>query len=70
MHYYDNDLSEVLQEQIRYGGVVIYVDDMEAYYVNDALENMFENMIENIKNEIIVELEDEGYEYEDAEAVA
>ena len=70
MHYYDNDLSEVLQEQIRYGGVVIYVDDMEAYYVNDALENMFENMIENIKNEIIVELEDEGYEYEDTEAVA
>ena len=43
---------------------------MEAYYVNDALENMFENMIENIKNEIIVELEDEGYEHEDAEAVA
>lgn len=70
VHYYDNDLSEVLQEQIRYGGVVIYVDDMDAYYVNDALENMFENMIENIKNEIIVELEDEGYEYEDAEAVA
>ena len=49
--------------------VVIYVDDIEAYYVNDALERMFDNMIESIKDDIIVELEDEGYEYEDTEAV-
>ena len=70
MHYYDNDLSEVLQEQIRYGGVVIYVDDLEAYYVNDALETMFDNMIESIKDDIIVELEDEGYENKDKQTVA
>ena len=51
-------------EWIRYGGVLIYVDDIEAYYVNDALERMFDNMIESIKDNIIVELEDEGYEHE------
>ena len=70
VHYYDNDLSEVLQEQIRYGGVIIYVDDLEAYYVNDALETMFDNMIESIKDDIIVELEDEGYENKDKQTVA
>ena len=70
VHYYDNDLAEVLMEWIRYGGAVIYVDDMEAYYVNDALERMFDNMIERIKNDIIVKLEDEGYENKDKQTVA
>lgn len=70
VHYYDNDLNEVLCDQIRCGGGTIFVEDMEAYYVNDALGTMFEDMIEKIKSEIIVKLEDEGYEYEDAEAVA
>ena len=65
VHYYDNDLSEVLTEWIRYGGATIYVDDMETYYVTEALETMWENMIDNIKDEIIIELESEGYEYED-----
>ena len=64
VHYYDNDLSEVLTEWIRYGGCRIYVDDMETYYVTEALETMWENMIDNIMDEIIIELEDEGYERE------
>ena len=70
VHYYDSDLAEVLMEWIRYGGATIYVDDIEAYYVTDALERMFDNMIENIKDDIIVELEDEGYEHEDKQTVA
>ena len=70
VHYYDNDLSNELAEQIRYGGVTIYVDDLEAYYVTDALEKMFDNMIESIKDDIIVELEDEGYEHKDKQTVA
>ena len=70
VHYYDSDLAEVLMEWIRYGGATIYVDDIEAYYVNDALERMFDNMIEIIKDEIIIELQDEGYEHEDAKATA
>lgn len=70
VHYYDSDLSEVLTEWIRYGDCKIYVDDMEAYYVNEALETMWENMIDSIKDEIIIELEDEGYEYEDKQTVA
>ena len=65
VHYYDNDLSEVLTEWIRYGGATIYVDDMETYYVTEALETMWENMIDSIKDEIIFELESEGYEHED-----
>ena len=65
VHYYDNDLSEVLTEWIRYGGATIYVDDMEAYYVTEALEAMWENMVDHAKDEIITELESEGYEHED-----
>ena len=57
-------------EWIRYGGAVIYVDDLEAYYVTEALERMFDNMIESIKDDIIVELEDEGYEHKDKQTVA
>lgn len=70
VHYYDSDLNEVLCDQIRNGGGTIFVEDMEAYYVNDSLNTMFENMIESIKAKIIVELEEEGYEYENTEAVA
>ena len=70
VHYYDSDLAEVLMEWIRYGGAVIYVDDLEAYYVTEALERMFDNMIESIKDDIIVELEDEGYEHKDKQTVA
>jgi len=69
VHYYDSDLSEVLTEWIRYGDCRIYVDDMETYYVTEALETMWENMIDSIKDEIIIELEKEGYEYENTEAV-
>ena len=65
VHYYDNDLSEVLTEWIRYGGATIYVDDMETYYVTEALETMWENMIDSVKDQIIIELESEGYEHED-----
>ena len=65
VHYYDNDLSEVLTEWIRYVDCRIYLDDMEAYYVTEALERMWENMLNRIKDEIIIELQDEGYEYED-----
>ena len=65
VHYYDNDLSEVLTEWIRYGGATIYVDDMETYYVTEALETMWENMVDHAKDNIITELESEGYEYED-----
>lgn len=70
VHYYDSDLAEVLMEWIRYGGCTIYVDDMETYYVTEALERMFDNMIESIKDDIIVELEDEGYEHKDKQTVA
>ncbi len=69
IHYYDNDLNEVLCDQIRHGAGTIFVEDMEAYYVNDSLNTMFDNMVESIKAKIIVELEDEGYEYENTEAV-
>ena len=70
VHYYDNDLAEVLMDWIRYGGGIIFVEDMEADYVNEALERMFDTMIECIKDNIIIELEDEGYEYKDKQTVA
>ena len=29
------------------------------------MENLWENMVDSIKEDIIIELQDEGYEYED-----
>ena len=37
---------------------------------DEEQEKEFDNMIESIKDDIIVELEDEGYEHKDKQTVA
>jgi hypothetical protein len=37
VHYYDGELSQKLQEAITDHCELIYVDDLEAYYVEDAI---------------------------------
>lgn len=71
VHYYDSDLGEMLAEAIKWGNgdpeypEKIYVDDLGAQYVQDAMEQLFEELSERFEEEVINELKEEGYEYED-----
>lgn len=71
IHYYDNQLGETLAEVIRYGNGdpeypdTIYVDDVCAQYVDDAVVDLFDYLAMRFEEEIIDQLKDEGYEYED-----
>lgn len=69
-HYYDSNLGEMLAEAIKWGNgdpeypEKIYVDDLGAQYVQDAIEQLFVEISERFEEEVIDELKDEGYEYE------
>lgn len=71
VYYYDSDLGEMLAEAIKWGNgdieyrEKIYVDDLGAQYVQDAMEQLFEELSERFEEEVIDELTDEGYKHED-----
>ena len=67
VHYYDSDLDETIKDAMRNGNE-IYVDDMEESYINAALEELYEEMRDDIRKEIIEKLEDEGYTREEQAA--
>jgi len=73
VHYYDSDLGDTLAEAMRYGNgdpeypETIYVSDLEAQYIDDAMQDEFQYLAERFEEEVIDELKDEGYEYEDEE---
>jgi len=70
VHYYDSDLADVLEEQIKYSNgdedypEIIYVDDLYQNFIDGAIENLFIYLSERFEEEIIDELKNEGYEYE------
>ena len=71
IYYYDGDLSDVLEEQIKYSNgdeeyrEVIYVDDLYQNFIDLAIENLFVYLAEKFEEEVINELIDEGYEQQD-----
>ena len=71
IHYYDSDLADVLEEQIKYSNgdeeypEIIYVDDLYQDFIDRAIENLFIYLSEKFEEEIIDELIDEGYEQQD-----
>ena len=71
IHYYDHDLGDALREFIEYSNgdidfpEIVYVDDTEAEYINDTLQNMYYDLCERFEQEVIDELIDEGYEQQD-----
>lgn len=73
VHYYDSELGNVLAEAMRYGNgdtdypETIYVDDLEAQYVDDAMQDEFQYLADRLEEEVIDELKNEGYEYKDEE---
>ena len=65
VHYYENDLSDRLVEAMTDYNELIYVDDLEAYYVEDAVTEVYDSYVSDIKKEVENELIEEGYEYEE-----
>ena len=63
VYYYDNDLSDAIVEAI-VNGEDMYVDDLDAHYFMDAVEEAYGQMVNKIKEEIENELIEQGYEYE------
>lgn len=70
VYYYDSDLSDPLYDAIMDYNELIYVDDLEAYYVQDALDRAWETFIDDMVGEIEDELIEQGYEREKETEVA
>ena len=60
IHYYDSDLSGKLQDAIK-DGFEIYVDDLHQCFIDDAMQELYLYLAERFHQEVIDELEDEGY---------
>ncbi len=65
VHYYENDLSEKLVEAMTDYNELIYVEDFESYYVEDAIMQVYDAYVNDIKQEVENELIEEGYEHDE-----
>ena len=71
VYYYDSDLSDLLEEYIKYSNgdednpEIIYVDDLYQQFIDDAIVQLFEYLAERFEEDVIDELKDEGYVYDD-----
>ena len=76
VYYYDSDLGDALEEYIRYSNgdeenpEIIYVDDLHQQFIDDAIVQLFEYLAERFEEEVIDELKDEGYVYDDPKTEA
>lgn len=70
VYYYENDLSDALYNAMFDYNELIYVDDLGAYYVQDAIERAWEEYVEEMAQEVENELIEQGYEYENETEVA
>ena len=67
VYYYDSDLGDALEEYIKYSNgdehtpEVIYVDDLNQQFIDDAIVQLFEYLAERFEEEVIDELESKGY---------
>ena len=70
VYYYDSDLGDALEEYIKYSNgdehtpEVIYVDNLDQQFIDDAITQLFEYLAERFEEEITDALKDEGYELE------
>ena len=75
VYYYDSDLSGALVDFMKYSNgdeedpEVVYVDDLYQQFIDDAMQQLFEYLAERFEEEIIDELTDEGYEYENVNEI-
>ena len=65
VYYYDHDLADAFEEQIRYGDQTFYIDDCiyEDCYFEDKLAEMFQEHVEDIieNDELDITLEEINY---------
>ena len=64
VHYYDHDLADRLVEAASDYNELIYVDDIDSDYVQDAVMQLYESYTSEMKKQVENELIEEGYEYE------
>ncbi len=75
VYYYDSDLGDALEEYIKYSNgdehtpEVIYVDDLNQQFIDDSINQLFEYLAARFEEDIIDELTDKGYEYEDVNEI-
>ena len=63
VHYYENDLGDALYDAMFDYNELIYVDDLDAYYVQDAIDRAWQAYVDEMAKEIEDELIEEGYEW-------
>ena len=63
VYYYDSDLSDPLYDAIFDYNSIIYVDDLDAYYVQDAIDRAWQAYVDEMAQEVEDELIEEGYEW-------
>jgi len=64
VHYYDHDLADRLVEAASDYNELIYVDDIDSDYVQDAVMQLYESYTSEMKKQVENQLIEEGYEYE------
>jgi len=69
VHYYDNDLSDEIVVAIE-DGSTMYIDDLDAHYFMDAVEQSYDKMLDKLREEMKEQLIEQGYEYADTETIA
>jgi len=65
VYYYDHDLPNAFEEQIRYGDRTFYIDSdlYDDCYFEDKLEEIFSDKVEEIIEELKVDITEEEIEY-------
>jgi len=75
VYYYDSDLSDALEEFIKYSNgdednpEIIYVDDLNQQFIDDAIVQLFEYLAERFEEDVIDELKNKGYVYENVNEI-
>lgn len=69
VYYYDSDLGDPLYDAMIDYNEIIYVDDLDAYFVQDATERLWEDFIADMIHEVEEELVEQGYEFPEKETV-
>lgn len=67
VHYYDYDLADKFVEAASDYNDLIYVDDIDSDYLQDAVMQLYESYTSEIKKQVENDLIEEGYEYEETE---
>ena len=64
VYYYDSDLAQALYDAMFDYNELIYVDDLDSYYIEDAVREVYDSYVNDMKEEVENELIEKGYERE------